>query len=257
MQQLFKQVLIVCFTMLFFSCSKEINRSLTKQLYCDSDSAKAECLAPVFSPDYYIEQGVKYFRTMETSVPNDVQPNYSDLVVRWEWPPWLLLTGYKRDFLIASDILLKLNPTTYDTIDCRFFNKQPFCRCHVIFNYSGEPCPIYEEFTFNDQGEITFIEAWSDFPSLLPMNFRDYWAEAENVNRLSTKVPGLGNATGRIDPSASWMKEPAKNDKDLNDLLNRIYNPINTYLMQLLLYNKELSKGCEPPPGDEFPYYHP
>ena len=25
-------------------------------------------------------------------------------------------------------------------------------------------CPIYEEFTFNDKGEMTFIEAWSDLP---------------------------------------------------------------------------------------------
>ncbi|MFN8283459.1 MAG: hypothetical protein U0U67_09615 [Chitinophagales bacterium] len=256
MKQL-KNYIIFLSGLFLFGCSKEINHAVSTELYCNTDSAKATCLSPVQTPDYYIEQGIKYFRTMETAVPDSVQPNYSDLVVRWEWPPWLLLTGYKRDFLIASDILLKLNPTSYDTLDCRFFNKQPFCRCHVVFNYSGEPCPIYEEFTFNDQGEITFIEAWSDFPSLIPMDKEDYWAEADNVKRLSTKVPGLGNATGKINPAASWMKEPAKTDKDLADLLRRIKDPVNTYIQQLITHYTELSNGCFVPAGDEYPYHHP
>lgn len=112
---------------------------------------------PRYPAAYYIDQGVKYFLTMESSVPIRVRPEYSDLVIRYEWHPWLLLTGYRRRNLINTDILLKLYPTKYDTIDCRYFDIQPFCRCHVIFNYSDKRIPIYEEFTFNDQGEITFI----------------------------------------------------------------------------------------------------
>ncbi len=221
------------FVLLLVSCSKDesgvedVDLPYTLEQNCGQESALATCLTPKFSPEYYIDQGVKYFLTMESSVPINVVPNYSDLVVRWEWPPWLLLTGFKRDFMIISDILLKLNPTSYDTIDCRFFEEQPFCRCHVIFNYSGEQCPIYEEFVFNDQGEITFIEAWSDFESLLPMgpgedgvwDYEDYWALGDNVERLSTRVPGLGNGTGRINLFADWMEEAANNDEDLSEMI--------------------------------------
>lgn len=230
---------------------------------CRGEDALATCLSPTFPPEYYVEQGVKYFRTMESSVPIDVVPNYAQRVIRWEWPPWLYLTGYTRSGLIFSDILLKLNPTSYDFIDCRFFETQPFCRCHVIFNYSGEPCPIYEEFTFNDQGEITFIEAWSDFESLLPMgpgpdgvwDESEYWAEGEGVNRLATRVPGLGNETGRIDLNAPWMEAAAAQDADLAELLHRLRDPIFTWLEQLLTHQEDLAGGCYPPDGDVYPYF--
>ena len=227
----------------------------TAALYCGTDSAQAGCLAPTQTPEYYVGQGVKYFRTMESKVPIKVKPKYSDLVIRWEWHPWLLLTGYTRRSLVNTDIMLKMNPTKYDKLDCRYFDQQPFCRCHVVFNYSGTLCPIYEEFTFNNQGEITFIEAWSDYPSLIPMDRNDYWAEAPGVKRLSTRVPGLGNAQGLINPSASWMKNPAKKDATLADLMRRLKHPIPTYIKELATHRKELSKGCDAPEGDEYPYY--
>lgn len=246
------------------ACSnKETLHSSVIQPNCGTDSALAGCLSPKFSPEYYIGQGVKYFRTMQTGFPDSIQPNYADLVIRWEHPPWLLLTGYTKAGLVATDNFLKLNPTAYDTIDCRYFAQQPFCRCHVIFNYSGEQCPIYEEFTFNDQGQTTFIEAWSDFPSLLPMGpgndhvwqEEEYWGEKE-VKRLSAKVPGLGNTQGHIDPRASYFKNSAKSDPELGDLLKRIQDPIPTYLQQLILHAKELKDGCKAPSGDSYPYYH-
>ena len=220
----------------------------------DVDSALSTRLTPKFSADYYIDQGVKYFLTMESSVPIIVKPEYSDLVIRWEWHPWLLLTGYRRRNLIDTDILLKLYPTKYDTIDCQFFEQQPFCRCHVIFNYSGTRIPIYEEFTFNDQGEITFIEAWSDFPSLLPMDTTDYWAEGDNVNRLSTRVPGLGNNEGRIDRKADWMLRAAAQDTVLADLLQRLRRPFNSWVKEYFKQRKALKDAHHPPPGDRYPY---
>jgi hypothetical protein len=220
-----------------------------------SDSAYSTVLTPKQKPTYYVDQGIKYFRTMESTVPISVRPNYSDLVARWEWHPWLLLTGYKRRNLINSDILLKLYPTKYNLIHCRYFEVQPFCRCHVVFNYSGKLIPIYEEFTFNDQGEITFIEAWSDYPSLLPMQPTDYWAEGDSVNRLSTRVPGLGNATGRIDVKAQWMKNAAANDTVLADMLHRIKHPLSTYAKEFFKQRKAMEAADKPPVGDVYPYH--
>ena len=262
---LFSAVLSV----LFVSCSnKEQEQSATAiEQNCGTDAALSTCLTPKFDSAYYVEQGIKYFQTMQSDIPNDVQPNYSPLVIRWEWPPWLLLTGYKKDFLISSDILLKLNPTQYYKLDCKYFEEQPFCRCHVIFDYSGDSCPIYEEFTFNDQGEITFIEAWSDFESKLPANMNagtdsvwsedKYWAKQSNIHRLSTKVPGLGNASGKIDINSDAMKNAASVDQDVHELLKRLKDPIRTYLQQLVTHQDELSHGCETPAGDSYPYYFP
>lgn len=226
-----------------------------KENYTDADSSYSYMLKPTKPAEYYVDQGIKYFRTMESSVSIKVKPNYSDKVIRWEWHPWLLLTGYTRRNLINTDILLKLYPTQYDTIDCKYFQEQPFCRCHVIFNYSGKRIPIYEEFTFNNQGEITFIEAWSDYPSLLPMDKKDYWAEGKNVNRLSTRVPGLGNSKGRIYLNAPWMTSAAKNDSVLADMLYRIKHPFTTYMKELRKQRKEMEKADKPPEGDLFPYY--
>lgn len=217
-----------------------------QDLACGTDAAKAGCLAPTFSDEYYIEQSIKYFRTMESSVPINVIPNYSDLVARWEWPPWLMLTGYTRANLIWTDIALKLNPTAYAKIDCRAFPVQPFGRCYVIFNYEGELCPIYEEFTFNDQGEMTFIEAWTDAPGWIPMDPDDTWAERDNVNRLATRIPGLGNATGRIDLDAEWMQEAASQDADVADFVRRARKPYGAWFGELAANSAALSKGCHP-----------
>ena len=237
------------------ACKTVRESTASEVLVADVDSALSTRLLPTQTADYYIEQGVKYFRTMESSVPIRIKPNYSDLVIRWEWHPWLLLTGYKRRNLIDTDILLKLYPTKYDTIDCQYFEVQPFCRCHVIFNYSGKRVPIYEEFTFNNQGEITFIEAWSDFPSLLPMDKTDYWAEAKDVNRLSTRVPGLGNNEGRINRKAEWMLNAAKADTVLADMLHRLHRPFNTWFKEWRKQSKAMKEAHHPPEGDEYPYY--
>ena len=200
---------------------------------------------------------------MQTDIPAMVQPNYSSLVIRWEWPPWMLLTGFGKTAMVATDVMLKLNPSKYDMLDCRGFDTQPFCRCHVVFNYSGTLCPIYEEFTFNDYGEITFIEAWSDYESLLPMTSgadsvwdeQEYWGMKE-VNRLSTKIPGLGNANGRVDLDSYCMNEAAEKDKDIAELQKRANDASGYWMKELIKHSKEISQGCEPPEGDSYPYFH-
>lgn len=257
-------ILFVLFLFGFLACTgeKHIQSAAAQKTDC-SNAAYSTQLAPKFPAEYYKEQGIKYFMTMQSDMPASVIPNYSDMVIRWEWPPWLLLTGFKKNNLISTDLMLKLNPTRYNLLDCKTFEKQPFCRCHVVFNYGGTPCPIYEEFSFNNQGEITFIEAWSDYESLLPMgpgedgtwDESEYWGMKE-VNRLSSKIPGLGNENGRIDLASECIIEAAQKDNDVAELLKRINDPINSWLKQTVSHQREVKNGCDAPKGDVYPYYH-
>ena len=209
--------------------------------------ATSACLTPKQTPEYYIEQSQKYFDTLDVDADPESVPYYSELVARWEWPPWLKLTAYDRETMISTDnFLRKYDPSTVPIRECRAFSVQPFGRCHVAFVYSGGQCPIYEEFTFNDQGEMTFIEAWSDLQGLLPMSDAgDRWAEGADVHRLSTKVPGLGNENGRIDPDASWMKKAAARDPEIADFAKRARDQWNYWLKELEAAGDDLYKrGC-------------
>ena len=188
-----------------------------------SPSALSTTLRPRQAPAYYVAQSELYFDTLDMRADPARVPNYSSLVARWEWPPWYLLTGYERDGMIAQTrAALAVEPSTVPTRDCRAFTVQPFGRCHVVFRYARGDCPIYEEFTFNDRGETTFIEAWSDQPGMRPYEDpADPWAEGPRVHRLSTKVPGLGNAEGLIDSNAPWMLEAARLDPEVADFAER------------------------------------
>ncbi|MFN3199501.1 MAG: hypothetical protein ACE366_13940 [Bradymonadia bacterium] len=186
-------------------------------LNAGTPGATAGCLSPTLSPEYYAEQGSIYFDTLDVDAPRGSLPNYSELAARWEWPPWLLLTGFTAADLIEDiDALMELDPSTVPVRDCRFFDTQPFARCYVVFEYRKGPCPIYEEFTFNDAGEMTFVEAWSDLPGMLPQDKEtDPWAERTDIGRLSTRIPGLGNAEGRVDLDSEWMLAAAEQDEDV------------------------------------------
>ncbi len=191
------------------------------------DDALSTCLSPTMDAAHYVQWSDGYFNTMDSEEDRDVVPPYSELVARWEWPPWLKLTAFGYDNILATDALLRLYPSTIPERDCRFFDVQPFGRCRVVFYYEdeaheGRGCPIYEEFTFNDAGEITWIEAWSDLPGFLPMDGAvDPWAEGEGVHRLSTRIPGLGNAEGLIDLDGEAMLAAADADEDVADFVAR------------------------------------
>lgn len=189
----------------------------------DDRDALSTALSPTQTDAYYVEQANRYFDALDQSAPVDSRPIYSTLVVRWEWPPWLYLTGYGAEQMEALDEAVRAGtPATISERDCRAFAVQPFARCRVTFEYADGPCPIYEEFTFNDQGEQTFIEAWSDLPGLLPIeDGGDAWAEGADVHRLSTRIPGLGNATGLIDPSSDGMQRAADEDPEIADFVAR------------------------------------
>lgn len=133
------------------------------------DGATSPCLQPRHPPARYVDQGQRYFDTLDADADPKSVPDYAPRVARWEWPPWLKLTGYERDQMLAiGDLLRQFDPSKVLQRDCRAFAVQPFGRCHVVMAYGGGPCPIYEEFTFNDQGQVTFIEAWSDVPGQGP-----------------------------------------------------------------------------------------
>ena len=68
---------------------------------------------------------------------------------------------------------------------------------------------------------MTFIEAWSDLPKMLPMDARDRWAQGAGVRRLSTRVADLGNATGLIDLGAPCLKQEASKDPEIADFVSR------------------------------------
>ena len=192
-------------------------------------------LKPKFEASFYTTQGLNYFDTLDSYVKNVSAPQYSENVIRWEWYPWLKLTGYKR-WMMKFDVLLTLYPTRVTHRECRFFKVQPFCRCRVWFEYLGikKPVKIYEEFTFNDSGEMTFIEAWTDEVGLLPMDAAlDPWGESEGVDRLSTRIPGLGTPHGFIDVADRNFKYLVAKDATLQDLSLRLESPIYYWFKEL------------------------
>jgi hypothetical protein len=217
---------------------------------CEGAAALAPCRQPTMSPEYYVEQAELYFNTMDTAEDRSIHPKYSELVARWEWPPWLLLTAFGYDNIMSTDTLLRAYPSTVPERDCRFFEVQPFARCRVVFFYDdpeheGRGCPIYEEFAFNDAGEMTFIEAWSDLPGHLPMAEEDTWAEGDNVTRLSTRVPGLGTVDGQIDLDSEAMDTAAQNDPDLADFIYRANNWLETWSEAYASSGDDLwERGC-------------
>ena len=188
--------------------------------------ATATCLQPTMSAEYYVEQANKYFDTLDLNADPESIPNYSNVVARWEWPPWLLLTGLgKQDMLDTAEVLKVGDPSTVPERDCRFFPTQPFARCYVTFEYADGPCPIYEEFVFNDAGEMTFIEAWSDLPGLRPqIGTDDPFGERGTFYRLSTRVPGLGTPDGQFDLDSEYMADASATDASVADFALRATN---------------------------------
>lgn len=188
---------------------------------CEPD-ATSPCAAPTQAPEHYVAQGLAYFDTLDEG--GTATPTYAEGVIRWEWPPWLLLTGYGAAMIEAADrLVLAAQPgTTVPVRDCRAFDVQPFGRCRVVMDYQGKPCPIYEEFTFDPEGRMTFVEAWSDLPGLRPTGEDDPWAEGADVHRLSTRIPGLGGPTGVFEPHGEATTAAAATDPELADLVARI-----------------------------------
>lgn len=229
------------------ACLEEQDARLCADASGRACGALSTALSPQQSPEYYVDQANIYFDTLDTRFDPDIVPNYSPLTARWELPPWLYLTGYGRNHMISTTrYALAADPSTVPVRDCRYFPVQPFARCVVSFEYGQGSCPIYEEFTFNDQGQMTFVEAWSDLPGYLPGDaIGDRWAEAPTFHRLSTKVPGLGNASGLIDLDASWMNRAAAEDAEVADFVRRANDWYTTWNEALAEQGPDyFARGC-------------
>ena len=215
---------------------------------CATEGALSTCVQPNQSAETYAALSSMYFDTMDASVELDQWPPYTETVARWEWPPWLLLTAYGLENIKLTDSLLALYPSTVPERDCRAFDTQPFGRCKVTFYYEaheGKGCPIYEEFSFNDLGEITFIEAWSDVDGLRPTSAEDPWAEHENIGRLSARIPGLGDPGGLIDLDGTALAQAAEQDPEVADFVLRANNWYETWHDAWLAAGDEMwETGC-------------
>ena len=190
---------------------------------CDTPAAPASCVARTLDAQHYVDQSHAYFDTMDYEPYGTIEPDYAERVVRWEWPPWLRLTGFGAEEIKAVDAALVLFPSVGKERDCRAFDENPFGRCYVTFYYDdheGRPCPIYEEFTFDSEGKITWIEAWTNLPGYLPMVASDTWAEGSENTRLSQRIPGLGNGEP-LDIQSPALVEAAAADADVADFLDR------------------------------------
>ena len=185
--------------------------------------ATATCLRPTRPPAHYVAEALRYFDTLDVDADPTSIPDYGVDVARWEWPPWLLLTGLGRQDMIDVSVALRAgDPSTVPARDCRYFEHQPFARCYVVFEYEGRPCPIYEEFVFDQAGRMTFIEAWSDLPGLRPhTDAADPFGERGTFWRLSTRVPGLGHGDGRLDLASPFMAAAVAADPRVADFATR------------------------------------
>ena len=207
------------------SCAAEPVTQAAAPFDCGGPGALAACLQPNRDPEWYVGQAQRYFDTLDADAPVDSYPDYADQVARWEWEPWLKLTGWGRTNMIAGTIIVTrfATPSTVPVRDCRFFGAQPFARCRVEIRYQGGPCPIFEEFTFNESGQVTFIEAWTDLPGWHPAPdpLADPWAEGPDVRRMATKIPGLGTSNGAIDLDGPAMRAAEATDPDVADFARR------------------------------------
>ena len=57
-----------------------------------------------------------------------------------------------------------------------------------------------------------YQKAAQRLPLGVTSNYRS-WGEEETLNRLSTRVPGLGNPDGRFDLQSAWMLEAADQEE--------------------------------------------
>lgn len=189
---------------------------------------------------YYVDQALKYFDTLDSFADRESKPNYSKYVIRWEWFPWLKLTGHRK-WVMKLDYFLTWFPTQVIDRDCRAFDKPPQARCRVVFHYLSNDVkvPIYEEFTFNDFGQMTFIEAWTDEEFYLPFDpNKDFWGESDDVYRLSTKVPGLlKGPDGKIKFRNKELKKLSKTDADLYQFRKKLRRPILRWFGELFRWS--------------------
>ena len=147
-------------------------------------------------PNYFTQQVEQYFDSLQTG--STLFPNYAPDVVRFEWQPWLLLTGNGSDNIkfVDSEIRKYTGYCQVKNRKHRYVKKLNMVQSTVEFFYnnSTNPIKIYEELTFNKEGQISFIEAWIntdykvDGKLQLPSRGKDGFPEGE-IKRMSLATP--------------------------------------------------------------------
>jgi len=194
----------------------------------DGKDALAFTLKPKYSPEYYKLQCDLYFTHLESRIADRVEFYCSLTCVRWEWPPWDLLTGQGMINIMYADMVDRdQNECIVAERNIRFYDVQPFGRAIITIYYGDNiktrqhPIKIYEEFTFNDFGQVTFIEAWSCQQSeYLPGFDAEGWP-IEIPTRLSYLIPGLGHITGEINVNTEAVQHAALQNKYVADYVER------------------------------------
>ena len=205
--------MLSCFN--YISCCFE-----TPKLYSNS-------VVPNKDESYYINQANTYFSFLETTSKDHIEPNYSPSLIRWEWEPWLILTGLNDERTLIIDSLIR------ETGKCEcldrelvFYNTNPFVRCRVTFYYGENKTPIkiYEEFTFDGSGNISFIEAWYDVEDnklQIPEREFDGWPKFCSVKRLSNLIPGYNKTDFILVLESSEMISQAELYDDVKNFKSR------------------------------------
>ena len=86
-------------------------------------------------------------------------------MIRWEWHPWLLLSGYKkRDMSLIDGIDRDATPCLVTDRVYRYNSELQMVQAKVMIYYGDvnikartNGFPIYEEFKFNSTGQLVFI----------------------------------------------------------------------------------------------------
>ncbi|KAL7556649.1 hypothetical protein ACA910_017588 [Epithemia clementina (nom. ined.)] len=142
-------------------CVVKQPHSPTADTSSDNDSDGPSLMAPE-QAEYYIKQCDIFLNTLTTTLRPAKIPNLSKTVMRWDWSHDRL-TGRNRDTLIAMDIFATaVAPEQSVESEHKIYQQQPLGRSMVQFQSvkSGDLRTLYIEFTFNDEGEISFVEVW-------------------------------------------------------------------------------------------------
>lgn len=191
---------------------------------CGTTHALSTCVQPTKGEEYYVGQALNYFAQLDPTQEKRDKALLSKGFLRFEWAPWTLFNGYADKLTHMVDAvdgkIGSFFPTSPEHRICTFHETNPFVRCSLImWSHYDDPrtekapvsdalkgkagCGIYQEFTFDQEGRISFTEVNS---VTLPKQ-----------TRLSTRVPGLGR-TGEAAVHTDVLHDYSGNDPHLDFL---------------------------------------
>lgn len=247
--------------------------------------------------EYYIEQAHLYFDLIAGTKDRSLtQLFYSNWLIRYEWEPWLMLTA-QNNGVDTAKLIDSLEP---EAIPCevpmeqryvRFYTTNPFVRMMIRIYWPDRTSDIvtwiYEEFSFDRNNDICFIEAWSYPESTLsrgggkgyvienqndpllpsdkaiPSDLTDEesnfcWPDQDRIYRMATHVPGLGDADCKPkilkEGQDSFLESLTELNPEIEDAIQYDSNPeflrafVEKYRTDFAVqYSKEFDKVKQDP----------